>query len=362
MQAQNFIAADAKLLKAAKVAPWDPVYSFLSAEQLIKLSEITESEPDKQSLKKQSIENLVLALKSAPNDIWGWNNLAVIALEEDPALAQKAAEYSVQLLPRSLNYPYYALGLTYLKLNQKNRAATAFALEGIINPKFMIADLWKTGPFLELQPDVLAAVLETYERILESPSLTTNAAQWTNRALALLSWWYQKPNYAVDESSLSPLIRAVSVADQNSDQALSILNDAGQDNAAVSLLKAWLSPEEYLSAYLSTTSLEQSEIEKLRTDILSKRDIRNWLSSTVSTPSPRFRYGLSFAYRNAAADSVTLMLRPSGLETSVLVDIMELFSPPPRQFPVLDNLIEETKDQLLGIPHPTRNNFELSSS
>jgi putative inorganic carbon (HCO3(-)) transporter len=142
-QRQDLPTAHRKWLKASQLIPWDPTYSALAAQQLV-LIERGVSRPDNQAaIQEGVIENLIAAYQAAPYDAWFNNNLAIRLLPETPDQAEVFAARTVQLLPRTQNYTYYILGLTYLAQQKTAAAITAFALEGLVTPRFSTLPIWQ---------------------------------------------------------------------------------------------------------------------------------------------------------------------------------------------------------------------------
>lgn len=365
IQAQRFVDADAKLLKAAKLVPWDPTYHLLATEQLIKFREAAESATDKRAITEQAIDNLTQASGVAPNDIWLRHNLAVLALDVDPALAVQEAGYAVQLLPRSPGYTYYTLGLAYLNQGDTAKATTALALESLANPDFLIADLWSTEPLAGLLPDVLQKFFEAAQLMLTQTPKDSDAYRWMNDRMAVLSWWHQRPIDTLDEEALSPTIRAIIATDQSTDLALEevdIALKAEPENASLQLFQAWLSPEQHLERYLKTAVLSEQEQDLLVKHIKSDRNLHTWINSVLQVVPSRFRYAVSLAYRNEISNTVVIILRPSIIRVSLFSELMVLFPEPPREFLQLDTVMEDMRAQQLGLPHPTHNQFQLSQT
>ncbi|PZO52668.1 MAG: hypothetical protein DCF15_13565 [Phormidesmis priestleyi] len=75
--------------------------------------------------------------------------------------------------------------------------------------------------------------------------------------------------------------------------------------------------------------------------------------------SQNLRYGLAFAYRNAAASNIHQILSADGLSDSPLLNEFNLFSIPPREFPQLDQKMADIAAQDLALIPPSQNHFQL---
>ena len=356
-------AAD-KFYVAAKLAPWDPTPGALGAQQLSELAQTAIGE-NQTILREEAINLYQQALDAAPNDIWFNQNLAVLAWQlGDAATAHRALVKVVQLSPRSQNHSYYLLGLTYQMMGKTDAAIESLALECLINPKVLAFESWQQ----ELAPvrdAVFARVLQHYQTILSA--LTPNHSLYAglDEAITALNWWSDSSlqQQSSDDSRL--LLKAILVMEKMPDQAISWLNrciaDVPADASGCRLLKAWLQPQ-YLSDYLKISDLELPEQDSLRSHIMTHRDLKSWLQSTSIPIEHNLRVALALLYRNYYAQNISSILVPENLRQFSLPTSLNLFTLSwPREFLPLDHLIEKVRTETLDIPHPTQNNFELTS-
>lgn len=363
VQAHNIVAADAKWARAGKLLPWDPTYSALAAEQLAALRVSAASKKDEATLTESAIEYFELAMQAAPSDPWFNQNLAALLIESgEPKKAEPYASYATLLFPRNHSFTYYTLGMSYLGQGNLKQAATAFFLEGIANPRFLIADLWATEPFSSLLPEVLAKTFDSYRHLLVETSETSSHHMWLDEQLTMLKWWYGKPLTDTNPSTLRPLLQSILEMKQNSRSALSIVEqhiDDAEDNTSLQLIRAWLSPKQYLDSYLKDFKGTQQEKELLIKHIENNRDIRLWMNSVQQLVTPRHRRGASFAYRNAFADYISQVMHPGQLRVSLFSDLLGLFPSPPVVFPQLDQEMSKIKDRDLLLSPLSDNGFQL---
>jgi putative inorganic carbon (HCO3(-)) transporter len=362
----NFTTADSQWAKAARLAPWDPTFSALAAEQILKIRDTVSSRTDQELLTQQAIDYYESALTATPLDAWFNNNLAVLYLDRDPQKAEKYASIAVQSYPRHYNYPYNLLGLTYLIQGKTNQAATAFRLEGLANPDFMFANAWTQDPLDSLRSTVISQVIADYDELLATTPPDDLAYGWLIEQAVLLRWWYQVPLPAnLNITRTKPIVQILVAIDQSPPQARDLVEtflEQDPNHEAFKLLRAWIAPDQYLQTYLQgTTELSQEEKDMVENHILKYRNIRQWLKSTNDLPAFRFRNNMAFAYRNMQANLIELILRPDNVMGSGLaINVLQLFSPTPREFVTLDHLIERIRAENLGLPHPTYNHFTLT--
>ncbi|MFK8183236.1 MAG: O-antigen ligase family protein [Phormidesmis sp.] len=351
----DYAAADVQWMKASELMPWDPTYAALSAEQLIGI-EATASEQTTQSkLREAAIASLKTALKAAPNDPWFHQNLAVLLLSTHPQQSQTHLHHSIRLFPRSYHYTYYTLGRSYLAQQKQSEATTAFVLESLVNPKFLSDSIWTSDPLAPLLPVVVNQTLAVYQNILERTAPNSSQYAWLQRQIALTQWWHHKP-FSVSEG-FDPLVQAVLAIEENPDYASQLLQRIIDDGSAeavhkASLLFTWHSPENALSSFLFGLNATDQDKQTLTENIFTHRDLREWFTSvTLPLPEQR-RFGLSFAYRNSAANSIRKILFAEGLSKFSLLEDLALFPNPPREFAQLDQAIAAIAQEEFNIPFP----------
>lgn len=383
IQSRNFVQADTQFYRAAKVAPWDPTPSVLAAEQMLELAQESDSSSDQKTLWQEAKALYQQALKAAPNDIWFNNNLAVLMLSDAPEMAYVQARKTIQLSPRNRNYSYYLLGLTYLDMGQPTQAIEAFALESLVHPDFALLPLWDSPEFEGMRSQFLTRTLQNYETLLSQMSPQSRLYPKLYEHVQIVHWWAnlaqtEALSDEVNEQServvtsatstlkdinLKPLTQALLQIEDDPGQALRILNrcilDVPMQMRACRLLRAWLQPDNYLADYLDQMDLRHDEKEQVVSNIQSHQNLRAWLTSTTTSLPERQRFGLALIYRNFYANSILSILRPTPLSTYTLVDLLTLAPGMPRDFPILDRLLETLRTEKLGFSHPTHNQFQL---
>ncbi len=350
---QDFVAADDKWLKASKIVDWDPTYAALAAEGVIALTETASAESDRAELTAIAADYMQAAVTAAPNDPWFNQNLAVLLLDKDPAIAENYAKQAVRLFPRSTySYTYYTLGVVYLEQDKAQAAVHSFSLEALANPQFLASDVWEREPFLPIKEQVIDETLSSYRQVLSQTQKNSIQYQWLNEQIAIISWWHEKSVDPQVLNELRPLVQALLVADDNSQKSVELVEQHIQkngDSADIRLLLARLDPEENLTSILVELEGTPEEEATLTESILSSQPTRLWLREVVEKDSGQLRFGTAFAYRNLAANVIRRILHPGDINIAVLPASINFFAAPPREYPQLDEHMKRLRSENLGI-------------
>ncbi len=351
--AGDVISADEKWSKASSLVYWDPTYSVLAAEQLVAIKQGAASAEDRETLTASAIEYLESAVRVAPNDPWFNQNLATLLIENgDPYTAENYARQAALLFPRSHNYIYYTLGLSYLGQGKIDQAITAFSLETLSDPEFLTTDLWMSEPFSDLLPAVLDQTIDSYRRVLSQTNLQSSHFRWLNEQIAILSWWHQRPIEGIELTTLSSLTRIILEINSDPDVAINSIQtyvEQAPDNSSLQLMQAWLSPGQHLADYIKDFEGTQQEKELIIRNISRHRDIRSWMDSIRQVIPPQERHGVGFAYRNVSANHIDKVLRPGVLRSSFFLEHLGLYQRPPTIFPQLDREMKEVRAESLSL-------------
>ncbi len=362
-QSHNFVDADAKWYKASQLVPWDPTYAILASEQLIELVDNTADSDVKDELTKDTILHLENAYEAAPHDSWVNQNLAVLSLRNnyDVAKAETYISRTALLYPRNDNYTYYTLGLVHLQKSELEKATAAFVLEGLAHPKFLMASVWDKQPLASMHSEVVNSVLASYEKILSKTDVTLHQYDWLETQFCTLKWYFNFLPYEREFGSDS-LMQVLMKIDGDPSKALESLNQKiaqeGKQKEWL-LLRAWLSPDEYLDEFFLDAEGSLEERIKIEENIRTHRNIRDWLISVSSPPTQRYRQSVGFAYRNASANAIKRILYPDELQVNFLVDFLGLLPDAPREFSQLDYEMDFIRTEYLDLILPFDNNLQL---
>lgn len=350
---------------AATLVPWDPIYHLQAGYELLKVRDTIQDAKLYQDLTEDALTNFQnLINQSAPNDI-AFNQVLGM-LYRDINQNQQAILYfsrGVQLLPRSPLFTYYLLGREYLELQQREKAITALALQGLIQPSFLFYPLWNQPPLSEVKEPVAQETIRLLS-ILQEKTNSTSIIQQIDQNIVLIKWQLNQPLNNVEQNKLSPIIQALLLADSSPQQSLDILNKAIKQNPQsepLLLLRAWIEPKQYLSAYFNQVSnqLSAKDRQVLENSIVQHRKIKSWLYSLLQQPKYAPKIALILTYRNYQGRNLAYIPLPPELEIPLLINQLEIFPQFSRYYPELDQLINEVKTEQLNLPHPADHQYQL---
>jgi putative inorganic carbon (HCO3(-)) transporter len=348
--------------KAALITPWDPTYDALAGQQLYALLPEA-SDETRLAIEEEAILRFQQATQNAPNDAWFNQNLAVLTRELDSGLAEEYARRALQLLPRNNNFAFYLLGQILLDQGDQEQATKAFAIESLVNPELLIMPLWQEAPFSPLWDTVLDRSLVLHDQLLaDIPPSSPNYAAFYNQS-TLVRWWHDLPLIPTSQDKLYPFTQALIASDSDTAAALAIVNQAlatVPDDQALLLLRAWLDPERYADEYFAYQNTTPEEAAAAKQHLLTHRDARDWIRSLPSAKTPQKRAMLGFAYRNWYAQSIQLIAQPEGLQSYLVLEILEFFPDLSGNFPELNYLVNDLKATELQLPSPRSNDLQIT--
>jgi hypothetical protein len=398
---------------AVKQVPWDPYYPFIMGAQLSQFIEVLKDQVLPLSLdsvllpdnllglqltdptapeypNREFRENLLLAARQqlskavmlSPADELFNRYLGSLLVDLDPKNAIVYLRRAAKLTPRK-PYTYAMMGTAYTAIDPNApELLGAMAIEGLINPAFLLSDLWFLPELQERWVTVLKIALQTYDRCLEISATQDKAvtllnfpffnfsvkrpthlenpsrnAVYQNRTL--LAWWLaqlqQQPFdwQTIDLQQFSPIAKAIALLDQNRAQAaLELLEDLHSDLLApkAMLLKAWLRPDRDLDPLLKglqdhrfSEALTNRQ-KDLETDLKAYLPLGSWLLSMHGNAKMTSDRIGTFSYRNTNGPNQVQL--PYLLPINLLVQELSLFAEV-GYLPEFDQTIVEMQKQLL---------------
>lgn len=357
--AGDFVAADQGWNQAAQLVPWDPIYPVVAGQKLWQLSRTLPPGDDRDALVDQAMDYYQRAIAVAPNDALFTANLAVMALERNPALAVDAAERSVQLQNRAQFYGYYTLGLAYLATEQPEKAIPAFVLQALTQPSILTVTFQNDDRLAAIRPEVISRSLTLWDEFFQS---TATLGQVPGQAgvaadYQIARWWNNYPPSELTDTILEaprPLVQGLLLAETDPDRALEILTtlieSSPESNVPALLLRAWIDPDRYFDGFGATLTDPQT-IDLWKTSITQERDLRSWLTSQTVQDVSSERIALWLTYRNMGSLNASQLFFPPGIVLSRIGQDLGLFQGLPRYYPNLDRLTNDYRTRQLGLPY-----------
>lgn len=351
----NLADAARKWNRASQLVPWDPTYSALSAETVLELMDSLESENDIEEIRLLAIEHMKKTVQAAPNDPWFNQNLATLLIDSgDSVAAESYAREAVRLSPRDRsNYTYYTLGISLLNQGKRDEAIASFVLEAIANPIFLTATNWNQSPLISIRTEVVSTALQSYRDILSKTNKLSMQYSWLYEQLSLLSWWYDYPIPEDDLRELRPLVQAILVSNEDSEESLLLIDDylskGGIRGSDIYLIQTRLSPSRYLSELSERMKDMLDEQIDFAESFREPSTMQEWLNAVTTPAKTQTRYGLVYAYRNLAANVIRKILYPGEIRNSTILSSSDLFQPAYREYPQLDRHMAEVRSSQLNI-------------
>jgi O-antigen ligase len=319
----------AKLSLAANLVSYDPIYSALAGFTTLKIRNGVRDSQLFNELTELSFKHFQQTVKAAPNDSSFNQMLGMLYRDRnDSQSAALSFSKAIQLLPRSERYTYYLLGREYLKQGKTDEAIAAFAVQALILPKFLTSPLWFQSPFAEIKEPVLKETFSLLSQLLEEISIDSPDYKTAYEELALLRWWHKYPIENFDLKKLRLELQAFLLAETEPQLALQLLDKAPTNSNLQLLLRVWLQPKHYLQAYLDSKSgklLNETDRQYVERSVYQHRDFRNWLASINQVSTSHSRLGLAHVYRNLQVGNIAYVLTPQEVQTSKIVDLLDLF-------------------------------------
>jgi O-antigen ligase len=372
-QAGNVSQAYNAAAQAADLAPWDPTYNLLAALQTLRIRDTVRESKLFQDLTGVALDHAQKVVAAAPNDA-PFNQLLGM-LYHDRGDRDRAALYlgrAVQLFPRSPLYTYYLLGREYLQQQQTEKAVTAFALEGLINPRLLLSPIWQQPPLSPVREAVAQKNLSLLSLLLEQIGKDGVGYNQIYDQFVLLSWWYQRPINQIDTQPLSLMTQALLAIEKSPEFALKLLDRGLQqssDPEPFLLLRGWINPVQYFTDYLKTNeaaNMSEQERQLLEKSLFrdrapraarGNRDIRAWIASLGQRQRYASKKGLILTYRNYQGKNIGYIPLPPEIETSLIASLLNLFPQVSPVLPPLDRLVDRVRTEQLNLPHPTASNL-----
>jgi O-antigen ligase len=352
------------LTKASKLVPYDPTYHLLAGLTLLNSRSNIKDLSLISKIKYLELSQFIAAWQKSPYDIWFNHNLGMLYRQSDPQQAEFYFSRTVQLLPRNeAYYAYYLLGSIYLKQGQIEKAISAFSLQGLINPEFLTSKIWLNEPLSNLHLTIVKKTILLLESLLQELPEPNSYYNEIYEKSSILKWWYQLPLEDLQLEKLRPIVKAILIAEQSPQQAITLVNQKLKQNSSdysFLLFRAWLQPEQYLQPYLKSQGIITQKQQLLEQSINSKLPLRDWFNTIEHRVDRYHRTVPVLAYRNQYIAQGDTIVIPQEITINLIPQELQLFQHWNRKFVPLDKLIDRVKTEQLNLIHPTKNKYKLA--
>jgi O-antigen ligase len=359
----------AQISSAANLIPWDPTYNLLAGFRTLKIRDNINSDLDPKlykELTELSLNHFQQVVKASPNDA-PFNQMLGM-LYRDMGDRDSAILYfrrSIQLQPRNTSYNYYLLGREYLLQNKTDLAINALALQVLIEPEFIICNIWYEPIFQRIKQPVFQEAFKLFSSLLEKLPSDNSSYNSIYEKYILLRWWSGQSLNNLEENRLRPIVKALILTESNPELALKIIEKQLQilpNFPSLLLLASWFKPQQYLTAYFDTevgSNLKNSQQEDLKKINNQNLSVRVWLATQQEIIQSHNRFGLLLAYRNQYINQVSYTLSPQEIIHYSKVKLLDLFIEYDREVAIFDFLLSQLNAQKINIPRIIDNQYHL---
>jgi uncharacterized protein involved in response to NO len=193
----NLAQFQQRLQFAHALAPWESYYSLQLGWNLADISFLNSTLPQAQEWRSQGLEWIRKGIAANPNNEFGYNAAAWIALTEKAyPQAEQFFRRGLELFPakRSLSF---GLGVSLLRQNKIEAGIQAIAREVLNDPISMTSPRWTEAQWQPLIPQVMAQYDLLSDRAMKSgitASMPANLKSNLKLSQAALHWWVGNPN------------------------------------------------------------------------------------------------------------------------------------------------------------------------
>jgi tetratricopeptide (TPR) repeat protein len=342
-----------RLTRSHQLVPWEPYYSYQLGWNLGNAGLQMSDPKQQQILLQDGVSWLQRGIQAAPDQEFGYSNLAWLQINRDPKAASQAFARAAQLVPAKRG-AFYGLGLSLLAQGNSELAIAALSLEALRDPLLITSPLWGLPELQPLYQPVLSRMEREYTAMLatttaqNSPLLTSQLHQ----SRGGLRWWVGdlKGSRADLDTYGTPLSQAVLNLAQG--QPVESLSEI-ETTAGGLAIAAWLNPDKRQNllnqAWIKATrTLPPPEIlQQLVESMTRSSTLDQWLKQHA--PSRQYRRERTgFGVLNRHADGPAPIDFLTVVENIPMTIFFEALMPSFKYAPELDQILQPERDILLG--------------
>ncbi|MEG3437631.1 O-antigen ligase family protein [Pannus brasiliensis CCIBt3594] len=332
------------LVRAGELAPREPYYPYQLGWNLGNPA-LTGNNPNASAAAIQAFQR---ANRISPYLEFGHSNLGWLLLRTNPAEATRSFTESARLIPAKRGV-FDGLARSLLERGQKDLAIDALALEGIRDPLFITAPVWRSPRLQPLYQALLDRMEKIYDQLLNgNPSPALRNYLLSSRGT--LRWWRGNGARAAEDWQKSGNSSGLALLERAAGKSIDLATlPAGMN----SILPVWDNPTRRLpllrQAWLrSRQEVLSPDIERQLLESLSgSPNLDIWLREKApALPYNRQRTGFGVNIRHLDGPQ-PYDFAPVFENLAVSTWFSELFASPD-YFPEFDTALQPFREELLA--------------
>jgi uncharacterized protein involved in response to NO len=341
---QNYLA------QAHQLAPWEPYYSYQLGWNL---STANSEDPKLQVARlAQSVDLFRSNVKASPYQEAGTSSLGWLQLfSRQPTRAAASFFESTHLMPAKRG-GFHSLGASLLAQGKTDLGLGAIALEIVRDPLWLTSPLWRSAQYAPLYPQVQAAVVQTYQKLLQNRPPQDPFTAYLHQCLGGVYWWQDNLAEAQREWRISGSYISQQVLNVAQGKSAMVSKPKEMPSpASEGILRAWLEPQSRQkwieTALLQATQAQPDpkQVQAILVGMNQSKSFEQWAKQNAPIhQSPRERAGFGVLSRHidgpAPQDFFPVV------ENTAMSQFLAELLPSPDYSPALDNALEPLRNQL----------------
>jgi uncharacterized protein involved in response to NO len=338
------------LEQAHRLTPWEPYYSYQLGWNL---STATSEDPKLNGARlAQSVDFFRSNVKASPNQESGTSSLGWLQMfSRQPVRATTSFFDSTHLVPAKRG-GFHSLGVSLLAQGKTDWGVQAIALEIIRDPLWLTSPLWRSAQYALVYPRVQAAVVQTYQKLLQNRPAQDPLTAYLHQCLGGVYWWQGNLTEAEREWSISGsyISRQVLNLAQQKSAFVTKPND-GYPTAGERILNAWLEPKSRQQlierALLQATQAQPDpkQVQAIQVGMSQSKSFDQWIKQNAPTrQAPRERAGFGVLSRHIDGPAPQDFFPV--IENTAMSQFLTELLPSPDYSPALDKALQPLREQL----------------
>ena len=328
------------LAQAHELAPWESYYSYQLGWNLSTAT--SEDKQVNQSRLSQGLKFFGRNVKASPNQESGTSSLGWLQLfSRQPSLATASFLQSTRLVPAKRG-GFHSLGVSLLGQGKVDLGVQAIALEIVRDPLWLTSPLWRSAQYAAVYPQVQAAVVQTYQKLLQNRPLQDPLIAYLHQCLGGVYWWQGKLTEAEAEWRKDATVLG---------QAVLAISKNNTPSTEIPILRAWLEPQNrgqwITKALLQTNKAvpDPKDVQAIQAGMEQSKSLNQWIKQNAPTRQyPRERAGFGVLSRHIDGPAPTDFFPV--VENVAMTQFFAELLPSPSYSTELDNALQPLRERL----------------